>query len=137
MAIEIEGPFGDDANDLPIEEYILDLEKVLRGMRAHKLARPGEEEGEGAAEPVVEVKKDVAVLRQERLQREAGTPSRFALALNPHPSGSLSPSPSPSPSTEPPDLSLCHPAPDSITAPSRGRARREERGAAAGQARSA
>ena len=37
MAIEIEGPFGDDANDLPIEEYILGLETVLRGMRAHRL----------------------------------------------------------------------------------------------------
>ena len=28
MAIEIEQPFGDDANALPIEEYIIDLEKV-------------------------------------------------------------------------------------------------------------
>ena len=37
MAIEIEGPFGDDANDLPIEEFILSLEMVLMGMRAHNL----------------------------------------------------------------------------------------------------
>ena len=29
MAIEIEQPFGDDANDLPLETYILDLEACL------------------------------------------------------------------------------------------------------------
>jgi hypothetical protein len=29
MAIEIEQPFGDDANDLPMEMYILDLERTL------------------------------------------------------------------------------------------------------------
>jgi len=29
MAIEIEQPFGNDANDLPLESYILDVERVL------------------------------------------------------------------------------------------------------------
>ena len=29
MAIEIEQPFGDDPNDLPLEVYILDLERTL------------------------------------------------------------------------------------------------------------
>ena len=29
MAIEIEQPFGDDPNDLPQEEYIMQLETVL------------------------------------------------------------------------------------------------------------
>merc|ERR1719331_2580597 len=32
MAIEIEQPFGDDANDLPIEDYIAHLESVLLEM---------------------------------------------------------------------------------------------------------
>ena len=32
MAIEIEQPFGDDANDLPLEDYILDLEATLLDM---------------------------------------------------------------------------------------------------------
>ena len=32
MAIEIEQPFGDDANDLPLEEYILGLERTLLEM---------------------------------------------------------------------------------------------------------
>jgi hypothetical protein len=32
MAIEIEQPFGDDANDLPIEDYILNLEATLLDM---------------------------------------------------------------------------------------------------------
>merc|ERR1712025_857732 len=29
MAIEIEQPFGDDANDLPLEDYIANLETTL------------------------------------------------------------------------------------------------------------
>ena len=32
MAIEIEQPFGDDANDLPLEDYIVNLEKTLLEM---------------------------------------------------------------------------------------------------------
>ena len=32
MALEIEQPFGDDPNDLPIEGYLLDLEKELLEM---------------------------------------------------------------------------------------------------------
>ena len=39
MAIEIEQPFGDDANDLPIELYLLDLEKLLIELRLHKLPK--------------------------------------------------------------------------------------------------
>eukprot|EP00966_Prymnesium_polylepis_P094724 2192922-Prymnesium_polylepis.1 len=38
MAIEIEQPFGDDANDLPLELYILDLEKVRLAHACQKLA---------------------------------------------------------------------------------------------------
>jgi hypothetical protein len=30
MAIEIEQPFGDDANDLPIESYLIELQDSLR-----------------------------------------------------------------------------------------------------------
>ena len=33
MAIEIEQPFGDDANDLPLEQYLLELERALLEMR--------------------------------------------------------------------------------------------------------
>jgi len=36
MAIEIEQPFGDDANDLPIESYIIDVEKVMLEMRSYE-----------------------------------------------------------------------------------------------------
>jgi hypothetical protein len=32
MAVEIEGPFGNDANDLPIESFLIDLEKILLEM---------------------------------------------------------------------------------------------------------
>ena len=37
MSVEIEGPFGFDANDIPIEELVMSLEQVLMGMRAHNL----------------------------------------------------------------------------------------------------
>uniref|UniRef100_A0A7S4MFR3 Bestrophin homolog n=1 Tax=Prymnesium polylepis TaxID=72548 RepID=A0A7S4MFR3_9EUKA len=37
MCIEIEGPFGRDPNDLPLEDWLLMLERVLMGMRAHNL----------------------------------------------------------------------------------------------------
>eukprot|EP00326_Haptolina_ericina_P040382 CAMPEP_0181256604 /NCGR_PEP_ID=MMETSP1096-20121128/49802_1 /TAXON_ID=156174 ORGANISM="Chrysochromulina ericina, Strain CCMP281" /NCGR_SAMPLE_ID=MMETSP1096 /ASSEMBLY_ACC=CAM_ASM_000453 /LENGTH=164 /DNA_ID=CAMNT_0023354871 /DNA_START=139 /DNA_END=633 /DNA_ORIENTATION=+ len=40
MAIEIEQPFGDDANDLPIESYILELESMLIEMRDYKDPKP-------------------------------------------------------------------------------------------------
>mmetsp|Transcript_2073 Transcript_2073/g.5249 ORF Transcript_2073/g.5249 Transcript_2073/m.5249 type:complete len:131 (+) Transcript_2073:1087-1479(+) len=41
MAIEIEGPFGDDSNDLPLEEFLVEFERVLMGMRAHNLKKQG------------------------------------------------------------------------------------------------
>lgn len=44
MSVEIEQPFGDDANDLPIEDYIMDLEKVLLEMRPNWQPTLGAEE---------------------------------------------------------------------------------------------
>ena len=50
MALEIEQPFGDDANDLPIEEYILALEKEMLEMIAD-YDKKAEEAKVGAEEP--------------------------------------------------------------------------------------
>jgi len=47
MAVEIEQPFGDDANDLPMEEYILELEKTLLEM-VPGYEYPPDEEDEAA-----------------------------------------------------------------------------------------
>jgi len=50
MALEIEQPFGDDPNDLPIEEYILALEKEMLEMIAD-YDKKAEEAKAGAEEP--------------------------------------------------------------------------------------
>ena len=50
MALEIEQPFGDDPNDLPIEEYILALEKEMLEMIAD-YDKKAEEAKVGAEEP--------------------------------------------------------------------------------------
>eukprot|EP00966_Prymnesium_polylepis_P014987 346293-Prymnesium_polylepis.1 len=36
VAMEIEQPFGHDANDLPLEEYCAGIERVLLGLLRHK-----------------------------------------------------------------------------------------------------
>ena len=47
MAVEIEQPFGDDANDLPIESYVMDLEKTLLEMVPGFEAELAEDEEDG------------------------------------------------------------------------------------------
>jgi len=47
MAIEIEQPFGDDANDLPIEDYISNLEATLLDMLPGNTARADEDYAAG------------------------------------------------------------------------------------------
>mmetsp|Transcript_73336 Transcript_73336/g.220284 ORF Transcript_73336/g.220284 Transcript_73336/m.220284 type:complete len:425 (+) Transcript_73336:43-1317(+) len=67
MAIEIEQPFGDDANDLPLELYILDLEKVVRSMRAHQLSEGASDVLEGfkaPRRPSIIVRGDPSLCRQ-------------------------------------------------------------------------
>jgi hypothetical protein len=48
-AIEIEQPFGDDANDLPIEDYIANLESVLLEMLPGRSPKCSEREDASAA----------------------------------------------------------------------------------------
>jgi len=48
MAVEIEQPFGDDANDLPMESYIMELETSLMEM-APDFEFPPDEEDEAQA----------------------------------------------------------------------------------------
>ena len=50
IAVELENPFGDDPNDLPIEEYILALEKEMLEMIAD-YDKKAEEAKVGAEEP--------------------------------------------------------------------------------------
>lgn len=39
MAVEIEQPFGDDADDLPLEKYVLNIEENLLDVRREVEAR--------------------------------------------------------------------------------------------------
>ena len=48
MAIEIEQPFGDDANDLPLEDYILNLETTILEMLPGRSEPSSAERGHGA-----------------------------------------------------------------------------------------
>lgn len=59
MAIEIEQPFGDDPNDLPIESYILDLERTLHQMLPGTVTNESEDD-EGDTDPLAESVKDEA-----------------------------------------------------------------------------
>lgn len=54
MAVEIEQPFGDDANDLPQEQYIMQLEEVLLEMVPgyEPEVPPDDEDGAGPILPV-------------------------------------------------------------------------------------
>ena len=86
MAVEIEQPFGDDANDLPIEKYIIELEETLLEMvPGFSLSSEEEAEEVGGAQTALEMRVAAleaahaeqvnilkAELQQERGQRGAG-----------------------------------------------------------------
>ena len=56
MAIEIEQPFGDDPNDLPIESYILDLERTLHQMLPGTVTNESEDDEDDTDPPAESVK---------------------------------------------------------------------------------
>ena len=50
MAVEIEQPFGNDANDLPIEAFLIDLEKILLEMTPGWKPDLGDDSGVGSGD---------------------------------------------------------------------------------------